>query len=139
MMAVFIAAAAVAVERLINRRRLRLHEVLSDVGWLTLLFAAIEFTYLFFVETFTLNYGTAARPLWYTEWGVFKNLLLDAAVGVFLILTSLWLESAGLRIELRRPTVKTLNILPPPRKRGTSKEGQKAEGKKCGIEWREAS
>jgi len=128
MMAVFVAAAAVAVERLVSKRRLRLHEVLADVGWLALIFAAIEFAYLFFVETFTLNYGSAARVLWYTEWGVFKSLLLDASVGVLLIFTSLWLESAGLRIGLRRPAV---GAKPPQERRET--------GKKCDIEWREAS
>jgi hypothetical protein len=134
MMAVFIALAAVAVERLINRRRLIVHEVMADVGWLTLVFAFIEFAYLFFVETFTLNYGAAARPLWYTEWGVFKNLMLDTAVGVLLIFTSVWLESAGLRIEMRRPQLR------PVAKRPATPGGKPPqETKKCDIEWHEAT
>jgi hypothetical protein len=135
MMALFIAAVAVAVERFINRRRLKIDEVLADVGWLALIFAAIEFAYLFFVEAFTLNYGSAARPLWYTEWDVFKNLLLDAAVGVLLIFTSVWLESAGVRIALRRPSSlprRPAASLPPP-------PTQKAQDSKCDIEWREAT
>jgi len=133
MMAAFIAAAAVAVERFMNRRRLKIHEVLADVGWLTLIFAAIEFAYLFFVEALTLNYGSAARALWYTEWPVFKNLLLDAAVGVLMIFTSVWLESAGVRITLRRPPLPRQPAArrPPP-------PAQKAQDSKCDIEWREA-
>ena len=132
MIAVFIALAAAAVERFINRRRLKLHEVLSDVGWLTLIFAAIEFAYLFFVEAFTLNYGTAARPLWHTEWSVFKDVMLDAAIGVMLTFTSVWIESAGLRVELRRP--KPATRLPK-----TSVSRREAGEKKCNIEWHEAS
>jgi hypothetical protein len=127
MMALFVAIAAVAVERLINKRRLKLHEVLSDVGWLVLIFAAIEFAYLFLVETLTLNYGAAARPLWYTEWSVFKALLLESAVGVFLILTSVWIESAGLRVELRRPQLRLTGL------------AQKKQERRCDIEWREAT
>jgi len=130
-MAIFVALTAVAVERYINRRRLRLYEVLADVGWLTLVFAFIEFAYLFFVEAFTLNYGTAARLLWYTVWPAFKSILLDVAIGVFLILTSVWIESAGAHIELRRPKVRPIT------RRPGSRRG--AEGKKCDIEWREAS
>jgi len=133
MMAVFIALTAVAVERYINRRRLRLHEVLADVGWLTLIFVFIEFAYLFFVETLTLSYGVATRLLWYTEWPVFKGLMLDAAVGVLLIFTSLWLENAWLRIELRRPRLQSINI------RQSSRRGSPASQKKCDIEWREAA
>ncbi|MFZ8811338.1 MAG: hypothetical protein ACO2PN_24945 [Pyrobaculum sp.] len=136
MMALFIAAAAVAVERFINRRRLRLHEMLSDVGWLALLFVAIEFAYLFFVETLTLNYGALARSLWYTEWPVFKALLLEAAVAVMLIFTSLWLESAGLRIELRRPSLPRLFAARPPKSAG---DVEKAQDRRCDIEWHEAS
>jgi len=135
MMAVFISAAAVAVERLINKRRFKLHEVLADVGWLTLIFAFIEFGYLSIVETATLNYGAAAHALWYTEWGVFKDLLLEAAVGVFLILTSVWLESAGFRIELRRPAPRVAASTRPK----TEKPLQKDDVKRCNIEWREAS
>jgi len=136
MMALFIAAAAVAVERYINRRRMKLHEVLADVGWLTLIFALIEFAYLFFVETLTLSYGTAARPLWYTEWGAFKDLLLNAAIAVVMILTSVWLESAGVRVELRRPrplrrAATVARAVKPP--------AETQQQQKCDIEWREAS
>ena len=131
MMAVFIALAAVAVERLINKRRLKLYEVLADVGWLTLIFALIEFSYLFIAETFTMNYGAAARLLWYTVWPAFKNLMLDAAIGVFLILTSVWIESAGAHIELRRPKARPITRRPGGRR--------EAGGKKCDIEWHEAS
>jgi len=137
-MALFIALAAVAVERLINRRRLRLHEVLSDVGWLTLLFALIEFAYLMLVEAATLNFGSAVRALWYTEWPLFKALLLEAAVAVMLIFTSLWLESAGVHIELRRPSLprRPTTALPtPPKPTGEPK----AQGRKCDIEWHEAT
>jgi len=133
MMAVFIALVAVAVERYINRRRLKLYEVLADVGWLTLMFAAIEFGYLMFVEAFTLNFGAAARPLWYTEWSAFKGLMLDAAIGVMLIFASLWIESAGIRIELRRPRLQSIGIRQSPRR------GSPVPQKKCDIEWREAT
>ena len=134
MMAIFIALAAVAVERFINKRRLKLHEVLADVGWLTLIFAFIEFAYLFIVEAVTVSCKSAVRPLWYTEWPVFKDLFLDAAVGVFLILASLWLESAGLRIELRRPAVRR------PTAAVRLKSGRRAEGGgRCDIEWHESS
>ena len=133
MMAVFVALTAVAVERYINRRRLKLHEVLADVGWWTLIFAAIEYGYLMFVEAFTLNYGATARPLWYTEWGVFKDFLLSAAVGVLLIFTSVWLESAGLRIELRRPQLR------PIARRPATGAKRRQETKKCDIEWHEAT
>jgi len=129
MMAVFIALVTVAVERYINRRRLKLHEVLADVGWLTLIFALIEFAYLFVVETLTLNFGALARPLWYTEWGVFKALLLEVAVGVLLILTSLWIESAGIRVELRRPRVGVTAVT----------RGAKQRRERCDIEWHEAT
>ncbi len=145
MMAIFVAAAAVAVERLINKRRLRLHEVLADMGWLTLIFALIEFAYLFFVEALTLNYGVFAKPLWYTEWSVFKSLMLETAVGVMLIFTSVWLESAGVRVELRRPQLRrAVAKRPPPPPTGTQsqKEPDTVVGmqqQKCDIEWREAS
>jgi hypothetical protein len=105
MLALFISATVVAVERFVNRRRLKIYEILRDVGWLTLLFALIEFAYLLIVETGTLAYGSAMRPLWYTVWPVFKSLLFEVAVAVFLILSSVWLEQAGvaeLRISLRR-------------------------------------
>ena len=134
MMAVFIALSAVAVERLINKRRLRLHEVLTDVGWLTLLFAFIEFAYLFFVEAFTLGYGNLARPMWYTEWPVFKNLMVDAAVGVLLILTSVWIESAGIRIELRRPRLRPIGV-----RRSAAAGANQRRREKCDIEWHEAT
>jgi hypothetical protein len=142
MMAVFVAITAVAVERYINKRRLRLHEVLADVGWWTLIFAAIEFGYLMFVEAFTLNFGAAARLLWYTEWSVFKNLMLDAAVGVLLIFASVWLESAGIRIELRRPqlragvTAVTAGVKPPQEAPDATAVTRR---ERCDIEWREAS
>jgi hypothetical protein len=143
MMALFIAAAAVAVERLINRRRLRLHEVLSDVGWLTLIFALIEFAWLYVVEAATLSYGAAVRPLWYTEWPVFKSLMFDAAAGVLLILTSVWLEAAGVRVELRRPRVARVTAVTHGRQEGAGTAGTKPQSqlgqKKCDIEWREAS
>jgi len=136
MMALFISATVVAVERFINRRRLRLHEVLRDVGWLTLIFAFIEFAYLFIVETATVSYGSAMRPFWYTEWGVFKDLFVSAAVGVFLILASVWIESTGITSLpwLRRPTVlqlpaaktKTTSAPPAP----TS-----ATAAECDVEW----
>ncbi len=136
MMALFIALAAVAVERFINRRRLRLHEVLSDVGWLTLLFALIQFAYLMVVETLTLNYGVAARPLWYTVWPAFKGLMLETAVAVLLILASVWLDVAGLHIELRRPQLAKVTAVT----RGAVKQQSPlAPGRKCDIEWREAA
>jgi len=136
MMAVFIALTAVAVERFINKRRLKLHEVLTDAGWLTLIFAFIEFAYLFIVETATVSYGSAVRPLWYTEWGVFKDFFVSAAVGVFLILVSVWLESAGVRIELKRPAVRPAAVVARPKASGGAPQ-QKAG--RCNIEWREAS
>jgi len=139
MMAFFTALAAVAVERLINRRRLKLHEVLADLGWLTLIFAAIEFAYLFVVETATLNYGVAVRALWYTEWPVFKSLLLEAAVGVFLILTSVWLESAGIRIELRRPAPRFAAVARHKAWGGKSRRDAGGGVKQCDIEWHEST
>ncbi len=138
MMALFIALTAVVVERFIKRRRLRLHEVLADLGWLTLLFAFIEFGYLKFVEAFTLNYGSAARLLWYTEWWVFKDLLLSVAIAVMLIFTSVWLESAGLHIELRRPSPPRRLLVAKPPKLATG-DAAEARDRKCDIEWREAT
>jgi len=132
MLALFISATVVAVERFINRRRLKPHEILRDVGWLTLIFALVEFAYLFIVESGTLIYGSAMRPLWYTEWGVFKALLFEAAVAVFLILTSVWIEHAGiteLRIDLRR-LVPRLPIVAKPRTAPTP-----AVANKCDVEW----
>jgi len=129
MLALFISATVVAVERFINRRRLKSHEILRDVGWLTLIFALIEFAYLFIVESGTLAYGSAMRPLWYTEWGVFKSLFFEAAVAVFLILTSVWIEQAGiteLRIGLRRPVLR----LPATRPKATPPAASK-----CDVEW----
>jgi len=139
MMALFVALTAVAVERYINRRRLRLHEVLADVGWLTLIFAFIEFAYLFFVEAFTLNYGTAARLLWYTVWPAFKALMLDAAIAVLLIFMSLWIEAAGSHIELRLRRIAVAAAVKPPPKQAPDAATVTAEEKKCDIEWREAS
>ncbi len=147
MMALLIATAVVVVERYINRRRLRLYEVLLDVGWLTLLFALIQLAYLMVVETLTLNYGSAVRPLWYTETPIFKGLLLEAAVAVLLILTSVWLDAAGIRVELRRPRLATAVMRGklPPWETPKVTAGTKAEDtagtarKKCDIEWREAA
>jgi hypothetical protein len=119
MLALFVSAAAVAVERFLNRRRLRVHEVLKDVGWLTLVFALIEFAYLFVVEAATLNYKSAVRPLWYTEWPVFRDLMLEAGVAVFLILASIWLEAAG--------------ITSLPRLRRTPRPSTPAP--RCDVEW----
>jgi hypothetical protein len=127
MLALFASITAVAVERYINRRRLKLHEVLRDVGWLTLIFALIEFAYLLIVESGTLAFGSAMRPLWYTEWPVFKSLLFESGAAVFLILSSVWLEQAGvaeLRISLRRPTALRLPAAKP-----------KAAAGKCDVEW----
>ncbi len=140
MMALFIAITAVVVERYIKRKRLRLHEVLADVGWLTLLFAFIEFGYLKFVEALTLNYSAVARPLWYTEWWVFKDLLLNAAIAVMLILTSVWLESAGVQVELRRPRLRRTAVAT----RGAARQpppppAAAAPDKKCDIEWHETT
>ena len=139
MMAVFVALAVVAVERFINRRRLRLYEVLSDVGWLTLIFALIEFAYLFVVEAGTLAYGSAMRPFWYTVWPLFKILMFEAAIGVFLILASVWMESAGIRVEFRRPRLRAAVAA-----RDAPQDRQKLQKrglpqKRCDIEWREAS
>jgi hypothetical protein len=133
MMALFIAVTAVIVERYISRRRLMLHEVLADVGWLTLVFALIEFAYLFFVEALTYSHGSVARPLWYTEVWVFKDLFLNAAVGVFLILASVWIESAGIRLELRLPRLRMRNIIKQPEQK------KEIPQKRCDIEWHEAS
>ena len=131
MLALFVSAAVVAVERFINKRRLKIHEVLRDVGWLTLLFAFIEFSYLFIVEGGTLVYGAAMRPLWHTEWPVFKSLLLESGVGVFLILTSVWLEQAGIATLLRMPPRR-----PPPRPRLAPAEPKDASpASKCDVEW----
>jgi len=134
MLALLVSITAVAVERYINRRRLRVYEVLRDVGWFTLGFALIEFSYLFVVEALTYGYGSVARPFWYTEVWVFKNLLLDAAIGVLLVLTSVWLEQLGitkLRIPLRRaPPRLPLLTLPKPRKTPVQ-----TSASKCDVEW----
>jgi hypothetical protein len=132
MLALFVSTTAVAVERFINRRRLKPHEVMRDVGWLALIFAAIEFAYLFIVESGTLLYGSAMRPLWYTEWGVFKSLFFEAAVAVFLILTSVWIEQTGIfaslpRISLRRPAPRLAPPTPP--------KPQEASPAACDVEW----
>jgi hypothetical protein len=139
MMALFVAIVAVAVERLINKRRLKVHEVLADVGWLALIFAFIEFAYLMFVETLTVSHKDVARSLWYTEWFVFKDLFLSVATAVMLIFASLWLESAGVRIELKRPSLprRPATRLPPPPK--SSSDTSKTQNRKCDIEWHEAT
>jgi hypothetical protein len=129
MLALFISVAVVAVERFINRRRLKPYEILRDVGWLTLVFAFIEFAYLFVVESGTLAYGSAMKPLWYTEWSVFKDVMVDAAVGVFLILTSVWIEQAGIFTSLprlRRPVL-SLPVVAKPRAAPVAN--------KCDVEW----
>ena len=128
MLALFISATVVAMERFVNKRRLKSHEILRDVGWLTLVFALIEFAYLFVVESGTLLYGSAMRPLWYTESYVFKSLFFEAAVAVFLILTSVWLEQAGITSlpRLRRPVLRLPAAKPkvaPP------------AASKCDVEW----
>jgi len=127
MLALFVSIAAVAVERFINRRRLRIYEVLRDVGWLTLVFALIEFAYLFVVEGGTLVYGNAMRPLWHTEADVFKSLLFETGVGVFLILASVWLEQSGIT-ELRIR-------LPAPRLPTRAKQPVATAAAKCDVEW----
>jgi hypothetical protein len=127
MLALFVSATVVAVERFINRRRLKPHELMRDVGWLTLVFALIEFAYLFIVESGTLAYGSAMRPLWYTESYVFKSLFFEAAVAVFLVLASVWLEQAGVaELRIRRPTA--LRLSPKPRT-------APAVANKCDVEW----
>jgi hypothetical protein len=132
MLALFVSVTAVAVERFINRRRLRIYEVLRDVGWLTLVFALIEFAYLFVVEGGTLAYGAAMRGLWYTEWGVFKDLLFEAAVAVLLILTSVWLEQAGIaELRMRRPLPRFRLTLSPP----VAKPKAPLAADKCDVEW----
>jgi len=134
MLALFVSISVVVVERFINRRRLKPHEVMRDVGWLTLVFAAMEFAYLFIVESGTLLYGSAMRPLWYTEWYVFRSLLFEAAVAVFLILASVWIESAGiteLRIPLRRSAPRLpLLTLPKPKDKSPT-----TSAAKCDVEW----
>ena len=131
MLALFVSIAAVAVERFINRRRLKIYEVLRDVGWLTLVFVATEFAYLFIVESGTLVYGSAMRGLWYTEWAVFKDVLFEAGVAVFLILTSIWLEQAGIaELRMRRPLPR-FRLTPPPAAK--PKAPQAAD--KCDVEW----
>jgi len=132
MLALFISATVVAVERFVNKRRLKLHEILRDVGWLTLIFALIEFAYLFIVESGTLAYGSAMRPLWYTEWYVFRSLFFEAAVAVFLILTSVWVEQAGIFTSLprlRRPVLRLLAVAKP---RAVSTP---VATNKCDVEW----
>jgi hypothetical protein len=125
MLALFVSITAVAVERFVNKRRLKLHEILRDVGWLTLVFALIEFAYLFIVESGTLAYGSAMRPLWYTESYVFKSLFFEAAVAVFLILASVWIEQAGITLlpQLRRPVLHRPKATPP------------TSAAKCDVEW----
>jgi hypothetical protein len=130
MLALFVSATVVAVERFINRRRLKVYEILRDVGWLTLIFAAIEFAYLFIVESGTLLYGSAMRPLWYTEWGVFKDLLFEVATAVFLILASVWLEQAGItELRIRRP-LPHLRLTP-----AKAATAPSPAPNKCDVEW----
>ncbi len=137
MLALFVSATVVAIERFINKRRLKIHEILRDVGWLTLVFALIEFTYLFVVETATLNFGSSVHALWYTEWPVFKSLLLEAAVGVFLVLTSVWIEQVGIT-ELRMPlkwAAPTVAALVATRPAARPREESPATATKCDVEW----
>ncbi len=136
MLALFVSATVVAVERFINRRRLKIHEILRDVGWLTLVFALIEFAYLFVVETATLNFGSAARPLWYTEWTVFKSLLLEAAIGVFLVLTSVWIEQVGIT-ELRMPLRRAAPTAAAPATTRPAAEPRETSpaAARCDVEW----
>jgi len=129
MLALFVSIAVVAVERFINKRRLKPHEILRDVGWLTLVFALIEFAYLFIVETATLNFGSVVRALWYTEWPVFKSLLFESGIGIFLILTSVWLEQAGIT-ELRVPPRAPRRL--PLKPRGAALPTPE---NKCDVEW----
>jgi hypothetical protein len=128
MLALFISIVVVAVERFINRRRLKVYEIVRDVGWLTLLFALIEFAYLFIVESGTLAYGSAMRSLWHTEVAVFKSLLFEAGVAVFLILASVWLEQAGIA-ELR------LRWSRPAKLRPTAESKAAPPVSKCDVEW----
>jgi hypothetical protein len=75
--------------------------------------------------------------------------MLDAAIAVFLIFTSLWIESAGAHIELRRPkarftagrssaavTAVTGGVTTPPK---PPQEAPDVTKRRCDIEWREAS
>jgi hypothetical protein len=112
------------------------------------MFALIEFAYLFVVEAGTLAYGSAMRPFWYTEWPLFKGLMFEAAVGVLLILTSVWIESAGVRVELRRPQLRRLAgatavtdgvVKPPPKPTQKAQEKPSVTAGTCDIEWHEAS
>jgi hypothetical protein len=131
MLALYIAAVVVAVERFINRQRLKVHEILRDVGWLTLLFALIEFAYLMVVEAATLNFGSTVRALWYTEWGVFKNILLEVATATMLILTSAWIESVGIELLPPRPAV----LVAPPKAQPKAPPDATPQADKCDVEW----
>jgi len=102
MLGFFLALSVVAVERYLTRKRLALHEILRDAGWLTLLFAGIEFAYLFFAEAATLNYAGAVAPLWHTEWGVFRDVFVEAALGAMLVLLSVFVEHAVGDVKISR-------------------------------------
>jgi hypothetical protein len=129
MIALLISATVVAVERFINKRRLKVHEILRDTGWLTLIFALIEFAYLFIVESGTLAYGNAMRGLWYTEWGMFKDLLFEAAIAVFLILASVWVEQSGVgELRIRLPALRLSA-------RAVVKQPAATAVSKCDVEW----
>jgi hypothetical protein len=130
MIALAISATVVAVERFINRKRLKVYEIMRDIGWLTLIFAAIEFAYLFIVEAGTLNYHSAVSALWPTEWGVFKDLLLEAATAVFLILASVWLEQSNIAdLQIRSPRIHI--YLPAPKQKAAPPPAHD----KCDVEW----
>jgi hypothetical protein len=124
MLGFFISLTVVAVERFLTRKRLALHEILRDVGWLTILFAAIEFAYLFFVEAATLNYHSAAAPLWGTEWSVFRDVFAEAALGVMTVLLSVFVEHSVGEVKLTKERF----FRAPARRRHTSV--------RCDVEWK---
>ena len=88
------------------------------------------------MESATLAYGSAVRPLWYTETPVFRNLFVEAGTAVLLILASVWIESAGIALPpwLRRPTVLQL---PAAKTKTTSAPPAPASAAaaKCDVEW----
>jgi hypothetical protein len=65
--------------------------------------------------------------------------MLDAAIAVFLIFASLWLEAAGVRAELRRPRLRRVAAVKPPAKQAQSVTAVTAEEKKCDIKWHEVA
>jgi hypothetical protein len=134
MLALFASITAVAVERFINRRRFAVHEVLRDVGWLTLIFAFIEFSSIYIVEAATLNYGSAVWLLWHIEWPLFKGILLETATAVFLILSSVWIEQAGIA-ELRVGQLRRSAAVCPPAPAAKDVATASAVETKCDVEW----